>query len=121
MQYNFEWDPEKAKTNKNKHKIHFEHAATIFQDQRTISIYDNEHRKNEDRWINMGLLFNGILLIVNHTYKRIDEKTAIVRIISSRKATKQGARACHSCVAVQSREQVVNTQERKQHAGKADN
>lgn len=89
MQYTFEWDSEKAKTNKNKHKVNFEHAATIFQDQRAISIYDYEHSKNEDRWITMGLSSNGILLIVNHTYKQIDEKTAIVRIISSRKATKQ--------------------------------
>ncbi|MBN1226027.1 MAG: BrnT family toxin [Deltaproteobacteria bacterium] len=74
---------------KNKHKVNFEYAATIFKDQRAISIYDSEHRKNEDRWITLGLASNGTLLIVNHTYKQLDKKTAIVRIISSRKATKQ--------------------------------
>ena len=89
MQYNFEWDPEKAKINKNKHKVNFEHAATIFKDPRAISIYDSGHSENEDRWITMGLSSNGTLLIVNHTYKQVDDKTAIVRIISSRKATKQ--------------------------------
>jgi len=89
LQYNFEWDPEKAKINKNKHKVNFEHAATIFKDPRAISIYDSGHSENEDRWITMGLSSNGTLLIVNHTYKQVDDKTAIVRIISSRKATKQ--------------------------------
>ena len=89
MQYNFEWDTEKAKINKNKHKKNFEHAATIFKDPRAISIYDSGHSENEDRWITMGLSSNGTLLIVNHTYKQVDDKTAIVRIISSRKATKQ--------------------------------
>ena len=89
MQYNFEWDPEKAKINKNKHKVNFEQAATIFKDPRAISIYDSEYSKNEDRWITMGLSSNGTLLIVNHTHKQIDTKTSIVRIISSRKATKQ--------------------------------
>ena len=55
MQYNFEWDNEKAKINKNKYKVNFEQAATIVKDPRAISIYDNEHSKNEDRWITMGL------------------------------------------------------------------
>ena len=53
MQYNFEWDPEKAKTNRKKHKVRFEHAATIFKDPKAISIYDNEHSRNEDRWITL--------------------------------------------------------------------
>ena len=53
MQYNFEWDPEKAKTNRKKHKVRYEHAATIFKDPKAISIYDNEHSRNEDRWITL--------------------------------------------------------------------
>lgn len=89
MQYKFEWDTEKAKINKNKHKVNFEHAATIFKDPRAISIYDNEHSENEDRWITMGLSISGTLLTVNHTYQQVDDKNAIVRIISSRKASKQ--------------------------------
>ena len=46
MQYNFEWNMEKAKTNIRKHKISFEQAATIFRDPRAISIYERiEHLK----------------------------------------------------------------------------
>ena len=32
MQYDFEWDPRKAKTNLSKHCISFERAATVFRD-----------------------------------------------------------------------------------------
>ncbi len=46
-------DHEKAKTNKKKHKISFEHSATIFKDPRAITIYDSDHvekkKQNECR------------------------------------------------------------------------
>lgn len=88
MQYNFEWNPEKAKINKKKHKVSFELAATIFRDPKAITIYDTEHSENEERWTTLGLAFNGILLVVHHTFKELNDTTAIIRIISSRKATK---------------------------------
>ncbi len=88
MQYNFEWDPRKAKSNIKKHKISFEQAATIFKDRRAISIYDDEHSDREDRWVTLGLSLNGILLVAHHTFEQLDNKNANVRIISSRKATK---------------------------------
>ena len=43
MNYNFEWDPNKAAKNYSKHKVSFELAATIFQDQNALTIYDEEH------------------------------------------------------------------------------
>ncbi len=92
MQYNFEWDPGKAKTNIKKHKISFEQAATIFRDRRAISIYDEEHSDSEDRWITLGLASNGILLVVHHIFEQLDNNNAIVRIISSRKPTKREAK-----------------------------
>jgi uncharacterized DUF497 family protein len=88
VQYNFEWDPEKAKINFKKHKVNFEHSATIFKDPQAISIFDDDHSEKEDRWVSMGLASNGVLLIVHHTYKQIDDQTIVIRIISSRKATK---------------------------------
>jgi len=66
LQYNFEWDTEKA--NKIKHKISFENLATIFKDPRAITLYDSDHSGKEERWITLGLSSNGILLVVNHTY-----------------------------------------------------
>lgn len=88
MQYNFEWDPKKAKTNRIKHKVRFEHAATVFKDPNAISIFDKEHSGDEDRWITLGLASSGALLVVHHTFNHISKDISIIRIISSRKATK---------------------------------
>ncbi len=92
MQYNFEWDPGKAKINIRKHKISFEQSATIFRYPRAVSIYDKEHSDTEDRWITLSLASNGILVTVHHTFEQLDNNNAIVRIISSRKATKREAK-----------------------------
>ena len=88
MLYNFDWNPDKAKKNKRKHKISFERATTIFRDPNAISIVDEEHSKNEDRWITMGIDNNGILLVTSHTFKTVDRSTCEIRIISARKAEK---------------------------------
>lgn len=89
MIYNFEWDPKKANTNRLKHKINFEDAATVFKDPRALTIYDQTHSEYEDRWITLGLTSNGSLLVVCHTFDEIDNELTIIRIISSRKATKK--------------------------------
>ncbi len=89
MQYNFEWDPEKSKINWKKHKVRFEHAATIFRDPLAISIYDTEHSDYEDRCITLGIVATGNVLVVHHTYNKVDDTNVNIRIFSSRKATKQ--------------------------------
>ena len=88
MQYNFEWDPKKAKSNIAKHKVSFELTATVFRDPKSLSIYGDEHSKGEDRWITLGLASNGSLLVVHHTFNQIDRGNVTIRIISSRKAAK---------------------------------
>ena len=88
MRYNFEWSPSKAKKNKRKHKITFERAATIFRDPNAISIVDEEHSKDEDRWITIGIDSNGIVLIISHTFRTFDQSTCEIRMISARKAEK---------------------------------
>lgn len=92
MRYDFEWDSAKAKTNIRKHRVSFERAATVFLDPHAISIYDNEHSEKEDRWITMGRDNNETLLVVSHTFRKIDETSYTVRIISGRKATKREAK-----------------------------
>ena len=89
MNYNFEWDPDKAKKNQIKHKISFERSATIFNDPNTLSIYDNEHSINEDRWISLGIDNGGVLIVVCHTFVQIDDNNISIRIISARKANKK--------------------------------
>lgn len=88
MQYNFDWDTEKARVNRNKHKVSFEQATTIYKDPKAITIFDSDHSENEERWITLGLSSNGVLLVVNHTYMLLDNDNANIRIISSRKATR---------------------------------
>ncbi len=88
MRFDFEWDSVKAITNLTKHKVSFERATEIFMDPFTLSIFDEFHSKNEDRWITIGNDRNNITLVVIHTFKEIDSNLSKIRIISARKATK---------------------------------
>ncbi len=73
MRYRFEWDPAKEKANIHKHKVSFRKAATVFRDPNQLSIYDQEHSEDEDRWITMGIDDGGVLGVVVHTCKQVDE------------------------------------------------
>ncbi len=88
MNYNFSWDFKKAGQNFDKHNIKFERAATIFRDPNALSIFDEEHSLDEDRWLTLGIDSNGILLIVIHTFQKRDDENINIRLISARKATK---------------------------------
>jgi uncharacterized DUF497 family protein len=89
VNYNFEWDPIKARENLDKHGVAFDEGATIFRDSNALSIFDPDHSEIEDRWITMGISEKGRLLIVNHTFREESEEEITIRIISSRKATKK--------------------------------
>lgn len=89
MRYDFEWDTTKAKQNIRKHKVSFQRAGTIFSDPCTISIFDDEHSQEEDRWITIGKDHSGILLVVSHGFREIDVSSCGIRILSARKATKR--------------------------------
>jgi uncharacterized DUF497 family protein len=88
VDYDFEWDSKKALINQRKHRVTFELAATVFRDPRALTIFDNEHNDTEDRWITMGLASSGGLLVVHHTFKAVDATRSVIRIFSSRKASK---------------------------------
>ena len=88
MRYYFEWDPAKANQSIVKHKVRFQRAAEVFKDPHAISIFDEEHSQDEDRWITIGKDNIGILLVISHTFRKIEEESCRIRIISSRKATK---------------------------------
>ena len=92
MRYSFEWDPKKAKDNQRKHGVGFERAATVFRNPQAISIYDIEHSQDKDRWITLGLDREGVALVVVHTFHDVDQDTARIRIISTRKATRREQR-----------------------------
>jgi uncharacterized DUF497 family protein len=82
MPVSFDWDPQKAKNNLQKHQVDFEEASSIFDDPQFITFLDDEHSQNEERYITIGLSNKNRLLMVAHT-----ERQDKIRIISARKAT----------------------------------
>lgn len=88
MQYRFDWDPAKEKSNFQKHGVSFRQAATIFRDPCQISIYDDDHSQNEDRWVTIGTDSNGVIRVVIHTFEQVGNESCDIRIISARKASR---------------------------------
>ena len=88
MNYNFEWDINKARTNILKHKVDFESATSVFRDNRALSIPDKEHSEIEERWLTIGMDEVTRTLVVIHTFISIDDDNCNIRLISARKATK---------------------------------
>lgn len=88
MGLTFAWDPRKAAANARKHRLTFEDAATVFGDRLALTIPDPDHsRKDDQRWITMGLSKLGALIVVIHS-----DQEDRVRIISARQATKSEQR-----------------------------
>ena len=87
MAIQFEWDSNKAQSNKKKHGITFEEASTIFGDSLSVTILDPTHSIGEDRFVTIGTSANGRLIVVVHT-----ERDDIIRIISARNATRNERR-----------------------------
>ena len=85
----FEWDENKNKINKSKHKISFEEAKTVFYDEEALVIDDPEHSREEERFIILGFSKRANLLVVCHCYRKSE---SVIRIISARKATKSEER-----------------------------
>ncbi len=81
----FEWDENKERINKQKHKLSFTTALQVFNDDNRIEKYDSVHSFDEDRYIAIGTV-NDITFVVTVSYTPRDEA---IRIISARKATKQ--------------------------------
>jgi uncharacterized DUF497 family protein len=90
IQFNFEWDPAKAKANQKKHSISFEQATSVFRDPRAISVFDEEHAEEEERWVTLGATTQGTVMVVIHTFRELGGKDeATLRIISARRATRR--------------------------------
>lgn len=85
--YHFEWDDTKAASNRRKHGIGFELAATVFQDPLLLTIFDDEHSEQEERWVTLGKAANQVLVVVVHTWHDEAANAVRIRIISARPAT----------------------------------
>jgi len=80
----FEWDPEKALGNEQKHGVTFDEASSVFADTLSLTIHDPLHSEDEERFIIIGVSCRNRMLTVVHT-----EREENIRIISARKATKK--------------------------------
>jgi uncharacterized DUF497 family protein len=84
----FEWDPDKAERNYQKHQVAFSEAATVFGDPLGVTVYDPDHSFEEDCYILIGTSVAGRLLLVAHT-----ERSDVIRIISARTLTRAERKA----------------------------
>jgi uncharacterized DUF497 family protein len=83
----FEWDRKKDLANFRNHGVEFDEAKTVFYDEHAIEFYDKDHSLKEARFLMIGLSSKFRILLVSYTVREgIDED--LIRIISSRKATK---------------------------------
>jgi len=81
-----EWDPDKAASNARKHGVDFADAVIALEDPSSITAEDPDAIE-EERYISMGMDPYGRILVTAYTFR---EKS--IRIISSRKASKQERR-----------------------------
>jgi uncharacterized protein len=77
----YEWDPAKAQSNREKHGIRFADAVAVLEDEFAITIPDDH--PDEERFLTIGEDAFGQVLVVVYTYR--GETT--IRIISARVAT----------------------------------
>ena len=96
MQYDFEWDPAKARSNLRDHKVSFERASQVLLDPNMLSIEDEEHSEDEDHWITLGMDKSDVLLVVCHTFREVGPVNYSIRLISARKPTKREAKQYHA-------------------------
>lgn len=83
----FEWNPLKADRNLRKHGVSFHEAATVLEDNLSITYHDPDHSAAEHRYITVGMSRSGRILLVSHT-----DRGDKVRIISARKTIPQERR-----------------------------
>lgn len=85
------WDEGKNQENLRKHGLSFEEARELFARSDYLEIFDEVHSESEDRFIALGPIARGLVVVV--WTERDDE---MVRIISARWATEREKALYHS-------------------------
>ena len=75
------WDPTKAKSNFQKHKIRFSDAESVLYDPMALTAEDH-YIEGEKRFVTVGSDSIGRIVLVIYTYRKNK-----IRLISARKAT----------------------------------
>jgi uncharacterized DUF497 family protein len=89
----FEWDENKSRENLRKHGVRFETAVLVFDDPNAATQRDTAF-DDEERWITVGAIGPGSILLVVHTFKAARStrdgyehgEEEVIRIISARAA-----------------------------------
>jgi uncharacterized protein len=63
----FEWDEHKNRQNLRKHDVRFETAVLVFDDPYAVTQRDYSS-DDEERWITVGAIGQGSILLVVHTF-----------------------------------------------------
>ena len=80
----FEWDDTKNRQNLRKHDVSFETAVLVFEDPYALTQRDLTF-ETEERWITLGAIGAGSILLVVHTFYE-EQNDEVIRIISARAA-----------------------------------
>lgn len=83
MGYVFEWDENKAESNRRKHAVTFDEACTPFGDPLGLLMPDPDHSFGEERYLMLGMSCRRRLLVVAFA-----ERPPYTRLISARRATR---------------------------------
>jgi uncharacterized protein len=87
-----EWDEIKNLENRRKHGLSFEEARDLFASESDyIEIFDEAHSETEERFIAIGPILRGLILVV---WTMRDDET--LRLISARWATEREQALYHS-------------------------
>ena len=78
----FEWDEAKNRANIRAHRIDFADVPPLFDGPMVLSL-DTRRSYGEERMIGIGLLRNGVVLVVF-----VEKGEDAIRLISARKATR---------------------------------
>jgi uncharacterized protein len=78
-----EWDENKNIDNIRKHGLDFVDAWQVFESPLLVNPDDRAYY-GEDRWIGIGIMSNGVVVVIVFTEK----EQGNIRVISMRKATK---------------------------------
>ena len=83
MRVRFEWDEAKNRSNLRKHGVSFTEVCTLFESGvEYLEIYDAEHSEVEERFIAVGPIERGLVVVVF-----TEPEEDVVRVLGARSAT----------------------------------
>jgi len=78
----FEWNDAKDRINQKKHGLSFAEAQQLFERMDYLEIFDTDHSEIEDRFIAIGPIDRGLVVVV---YTEPEDN--LIRIIGARSAS----------------------------------